>query len=166
MCGVFIFVSLYGVESDMEPEQHSGSGHAPLAPYNSIKNPNFNAANSIEFPFFPPSSTPVPNYVALISPNMNFNLSASDNRFTTYPNYPLNRGSNASEISRLAEARSLFNHVNTANHVIAYGSGALQGRPYVTFKSDQDRIKYIQATHSLRYGFNQAVSDSRTGIQP
>ncbi len=57
-------------------------------------------------------------------------------------NFPLNTGSNHSQVVSNIANTVLFNNINDTNKAIK-ASGSTQ--PYMMFKSDQDRLKYIQA---------------------
>ena len=144
----------------MTNEQNSGRNIELVAPYTSFANPNFGVAHSIASTFFmnPPEATP-----GYIAPEPY--PSILDNRFTTYPQYPIKQGGNASEIIRISESKTLYNHIHTANNNIASGIGVPIGSPFLTFKSDQERMKYIQGRYSLRYGYSPSIS-SNVGISP
>ncbi len=81
-------------------------------------------------------------YMRIASPPYN----NSDNaNFTTFaqrsPNFPYNTGSNHSQIVSNNSSNTVYNHINAVNTQIKNSGG---GVPYIMFKSDQERIKYLQ----------------------
>ena len=136
-------------EPSLTNEQYTGSSLPPVAAYTSIANPNYALLHSLpNLPNVVPI-TPTPGFVAPVAyPSM------MDNRFTTNPNYPLPPGSSAGEVIKNSEAKSLFNHINTANQNI---SSSANGMPFLTFKSDRDRMKYIEASYALRRGYTPVL---------
>ena len=85
---------------------------------------------------FQPLNCPAPPYNSAQNPN-----------FATYaqrnPNFPLNKGSNFSQIIQGAANNTIFTNVNNANQAIK-NTGTLT-QPYQMFKSNQERIAYLQA---------------------
>ena len=85
---------------------------------------------------FQPLNCPAPPYNAPQNPN-----------FATYaqrnPNFPLNTGSNFSQIIQGAANNTIFTNINNTNQAIK-DTGTLT-QPYQMFKSNQERIAYLQA---------------------
>jgi hypothetical protein len=88
---------------------------------------------------------PPPPYQSQICPAPPYNSIQNPN-FATYaqtnPNFPLNSGSNHSQIVSSNTNNSYFNYINTKNAQIK-NSGSTQ--PFVLFKTDRERIMYLQA---------------------
>ena len=80
---------------------------------------------------------PMPSYNSVLNPNFS--------TFSNQPQFPLNQGSNASQVHQNIQALSYFvglnNQVsNTVTQNKANGTRA----PYLTFKSQGERILYMQ----------------------
>lgn len=74
--------------------------------------------------------------------------------FTTNPNWPLNTGSNHSQIYTNQENKTIFNSINKLKE-----QGGLFGTGQPTFSSNQEKIKYIQAQYSQRaYGPRKGIN--------
>ncbi len=87
-------------------------------------------------PPYQPTSCPAPPYNA--PQNSNYATNAQRD-----PNFPLNSGSNFSQTIRGRMNNTIFQNINTTNQAIKdTGSTTL---PYMMFKSNQDRIAYLQA---------------------
>lgn len=135
----------------------SNSNFPPSAPYNSFKNPNFLPGNSISTTYYTLDATgrAVSN-IRWTDPS----TQPQNNLFTIFPNYPLQPGASSDEIRRLQESKAIYNSITNTNTNISTlnGSGNALKLPFKTFKSDQDRIKYMQALHSFRYGYAPSTS--------
>lgn len=137
----------------------SGSRHPLAPPYNSFKNPYYLQANSISSVYY------TLNAMGHAVPNVRWtdpSTQPENNLFTTLPNNPLPHGTNASEISRNQEKKSIFNHFQNSVMKTSTLNASLQqqgknGMPYKTFNSESDRIKYVQATHAIRYGYSPST---------
>jgi hypothetical protein len=93
-----------------------GQRQCPAPPYNAT---NFTSANSTEF------STLV---------------SYANNS----PNYPWATGSNAQQIYRSKQNITYFNTLNQQTQAVRTQNGTLGRAPYPQFKSDAERLMYIQ----------------------
>jgi len=69
-----------------------------------------------------------------------------DAPFTTNPNWPLNQGANQSEILNNTKAKNIFVSINNLKD-----QGAAFGRNAPVFKSEQEKIAYLQAQYSQAY---------------
>lgn len=74
--------------------------------------------------------------------------------FTTNPNWPLDKGSNMSQIVTNQQNKTIFNYLNTLKEK---GQLFKQARP--TFSSDQERLQYINAQYA-----QAAYIDKKKGI--
>ena len=85
-------------------------------------------------PPYQPQICPAPPYNSIQNPN-----------FATYaqtnPNFPLNSGSNHSQVVSNNTNNSYFNYINVQNAQIK-NSGSTQ--PYVLFKTERERMMYLQ----------------------
>ena len=63
--------------------------------------------------------------------------------FSTNPNWPLNPGSNGSQITNNNQAKQIFTSVNSQQ-----ANGLLKGTGMPIFRTDQERMLYIQAQYS------------------
>ncbi len=91
-------------------------------------------------PPYQPTSCPAAPVNTIQNPNYATNAQSN-------VNFVLNQGSNHSQIVNNMANTVLYNNINTVNSAIkASGSG----QPYMTFKSEQDRIRYIQAQSAAR----------------
>jgi hypothetical protein len=88
----------------------------PAPPYNAT---NFTAANA-------------PVYQTLVS------------YAKTQPAYPWNTGSQAQQIYRSNQNVSYFNGMNIQTQAIKTANGTFGNRPYPQFKTDRERLMYIQ----------------------
>lgn len=92
-----------------------------------------------------PTPLPPPPYQQVSCPAAPVNTIQNPNYATNAQsnvNFVLNQGSNHSQIVNNMSNTVLYNNVNTVNSAIKT-SGSTQ--PYMMFKSDQDRIRYLQA---------------------
>jgi hypothetical protein len=87
-------------------------------------------------PPYQPTLCPAPPYNAPQNPN--FATNAQRN-----PNFPLQTGSNFSQIIQGRASNAIFTNVNNQNQAIKATGTTTQ--PYQMFKSNQERIAYIQA---------------------
>ncbi len=87
-------------------------------------------------PPYQPTTCPAAPYNAPQNPN-----------YATYaqrnPNFPLNSGSNFSQIINGQMSNTIFENINSSNQAIK-ATGTTTA-PYVMFKSNQERIAYLQA---------------------
>ncbi len=95
---------------------------------------------------FKPGPFRPPPYQPTTCPTAPYNAPQNPN-YATYaqrnPNFPLNTGSNFSQIIGGQMSNTIFENINAANQAIkATGS---KTTPYVMFKSNQERIAYLQA---------------------
>lgn len=89
-------------------------------------------------PPFQPLDTPAPPYNS--PANHNYAVNGQ-----ILPNFPLNAGSNHSQVVRNTQVNSYFQYINSENQYIKnISSASNQPIPYKMFKSEQDRIKYLQ----------------------
>ena len=94
---------------------------------------------------FNPQDCPAPPYNAT-----NFNtgnptiLSTLVSYANNAPNYPWNTGSNAQQIYRSKQNITYFNALNQQTQGIKTINGPSGKLPYPTFKSDAERLMYIQ----------------------
>lgn len=124
-------------------EKNTCSTAPPDAPYNSPHNTNYAVYQVL--PTNPYTGATNPTYTQ-------YNSLPNNKPFTLNPQYPLNQGSNASQLVNIQEAKVVFNNVNTTRLY----NGASPTAP-VTFKSDRERMLYIQAQASLRVGLTPAT---------
>ena len=104
----------------------------PAPPYNAT---NFTSANSVEF-------TTLQSYAK------------------NSPNYPWATGSNAQQIYRSNQNVTYFNNLNLQTQGVKTANGSTGTRPYPVFKTDRERMMYIQGM-SLTASRNQI-----TGVNP
>jgi hypothetical protein len=104
-------------------------------------------------PPFQPQICPAAPYNSLINPN-----------FATYaqlsPNFPLNTGSNHSQVVSNTGNNTYFNHINAQNAAIK-ASGSTQ--PYVMFKTQQERMMYIQGQMAAQTRKMAMVTGAQVG---
>jgi hypothetical protein len=93
--------------------------------------------NTTAPPPFQPQVCPAPPYNSEQNPN--FGQYAS-----TQPQFPLHSGSNASQLFRSNANNTLYNSINSQNAQIKALNGTTNNIPYRFFKSDQERIMYLQ----------------------
>lgn len=108
-----------------------GQRECPAPPYNAT---NFTAANSVEF-------TTLQNYAK------------------NSPNYPWATGTNAQQIYRSKQNVSYFNGINQQTHAIRTANGLLGTQPYPQFKTQTERLMYIQG-QSLTAARNQITGQN------
>ncbi len=87
-------------------------------------------------PPYQPTGCPAPPYNSPQNPNYATNAQRN-------PVFPLNSGSNFSQIIRGRTNNTIFENINQANQAIKASGSTTQ--PYVMFKSNQERIAYLQA---------------------
>jgi hypothetical protein len=90
-------------------------------------------------PPYQPTTCPAPPYNA--PQNTNYATNAQRN-----PSFPLNTGSDFNQIIRGQMNNTIFQNINQKNQAIKdanTATGAVQ--PYLMFKSNQERIAYLQA---------------------
>jgi hypothetical protein len=122
----------------------------PPPPYNPqiSVNPPYNANN------FTPANAPIYNNLVSYANNS--------------PNFPWATGSNAQQIYRSKQNISYFNGINqqtqairTANGPLGY-LGTLGTQPYPQFKSDAERLMYIQG-QALTAARNRVTGQNPSG---
>ena len=87
-------------------------------------------------PPYQPTNCPTSPYNAPQNPNYATNAQRN-------PNFPLNTGSDFSQIIRGQMSNTIFENINSSNQAIK-ATGTTTA-PYVMFKSNQERIAYLQA---------------------
>lgn len=87
-------------------------------------------------PPYQPTSCVAAPYNTIQNPNYATNAQSNIN-------FPLNTGSNHSQVVSNIANTVLFNNINDTNKAIKATGSTTQS--YMMFKSDQDRLKYIQA---------------------
>ena len=80
----------------------------------------------------------------------------------TQPQYPLNTASNASQIVASKQNISYFNAVNQQTQAVQSAPSPLQGRQYPQFKSQTERLMYIQGM-TLTAARNQITGQNPSG---
>lgn len=78
------------------------------------------------------------------------------------PNFPWNTGSNAQQIYRSQQNVSYFNNINQQTQAIKTLNGASGTRPYPQFKTQAERLMYIQG-QSLTAARNQITGQNPSG---
>ena len=109
-----------------------GQRECPAPPYNAT---NFTSANSVEF-------TTLQNYAK------------------NSPNYPWNTGTDAQQIYRSNQNISYFNGINRQTQAIKTANGSQGTQPYPQFKSQTERLMYIQGMTLT------AARNKITGVNP
>jgi hypothetical protein len=120
----------------------------PAAPYTSPSNPDYATYQSL--PYIP-YTTPVPPLPGQPNPTYAWSIAQpNQNQFTLNPNNPLKQGANASQVAMNNQAKTIFNYTNNTaipRHLMSPGAVPLQ------FKSDYDRMQYMQGARAQRIGF-------------
>lgn len=94
------------------------------------------SGNNCPPPPYLPLDCPAPPYNAPQNPNFATNAQR-------YPSFPFNTGSNFSQLISSQASNAIFTNVNNANQAIK--ATGTKTQPYVMFKSNQERILYMQA---------------------
>jgi hypothetical protein len=124
----------------------------PPPPYGNYQRPQppYNATN-----FLPPTD-PQPSTTSC-NPNT---YSTLQSYAYNSPNYPWNTGSNAQQIYRSQANVSYFNSINQqTSSIVGINSATNQRIPYPQFKSQAERLMYIQG-QSLTSARNKATGQS------
>ena len=116
------------------PPPPYGQRECPAPPYNAT---NFTSANSVEF------STIV-------------------NNAKNAPNFPWNTGTDAQQIYRSRQNVVYFNTLNQQTQAIKSVNGSVGTIPYPQFKSQAERLMYIQG-QSLTAARNQITGQNPSG---
>lgn len=90
------------------------------------------------------SYPPPPESSSRICPQAPYNSIVNPNYATNAqrdPNFPLNEGSDMSQITYSNAANSYFENINAKNKAIKATGSTTQ--PYVMFKTDRERLMYI-----------------------
>lgn len=83
------------------------------------------------------NSCPMPPYNSVLNPNFS--------TFSNQPQFPLNQGSNARQVQQNIQALSYFVGLNNqVSNTVAQNNANGTRAPYVTFKSQGERILYMQ----------------------
>ena len=78
-------------------------------------------------------------------PPYNSHLNPNFSTFSNQPQFPLNQGSNAYQISQNRQALSYFVGLNAqVSNTVTQNNANNTHIPYVTFKSQSERILYMQ----------------------
>ena len=98
------------------------------------------------------------NFTAANAPVFNNLVSYANNS----PNYPWDTGSNAQQIYRSKANISYFSGINQQTQAIKTANGATGQIPYPQFKTDAERLMYIQG-RSLTAARNQITGRTTSG---
>lgn len=79
--------------------------------------------------------------------------------FTTNPNWPYNTGSDVSQLQTNTQAKTIFNNINERKQ-----AGTLFGTGCPIFKTQQEKILYIQAQYAQPVGFPGDNNRLKLGI--
>ena len=80
---------------------------------------------------------PMPPYNSVLNPNFS--------TFSNQPQFPLNQGSNARQVQQNIQALSYFVGLNNqVSNTVAQNKANGTSVPYLTFKSQGERILYMQ----------------------
>jgi hypothetical protein len=87
------------------------------------------------------------------------NTATSSAPFTTNPNWPLNTGSDSNQIRTNMQAKTVFRNINQRKE-----NGTLLGTGFPIFKSNHEKILYIQAQYSQPRGAPGVTNVPNQGI--
>lgn len=90
-------------------------------------------------------SYPPPPYDMNSPPAPPYNSQQNPNYATfaqRYPTFPLDTSSNQAQVTNLLASNTIFNSINSINSTIK--SSGSTTMPYVLFKSERERIQYLQ----------------------
>jgi len=79
--------------------------------------------------------------------------------FTTNPNWPLNTGADTNQIRTNTQAKTVFNNVNLRKQ-----NGTLFGTGMPVFRTQHEKILYIQAQYSQPLGYPGDSNVPKKGI--
>lgn len=97
------------------------------------------------------SYPPPPESSSRICPQAPYNSIVNPNYATNAqrdPNFPLNEGSNQSQIAYNNAANSYFEYINSTNTAIK--ATGTKTQPYVMFKTDRERLMYINGQNNAQ----------------
>jgi hypothetical protein len=89
------------------------------------------------------------------------NTSTSSAPFTTNPNWPLNAGSDTNQIRTNMQAKTVFTNINLRKQ-----NGTLFGTGMPIFRTQHEKILYIQAQYSQPVGFPPGYRDLSGNLLP
>jgi hypothetical protein len=119
------------------------------------------------------SSYPPPPYAETVCPGPPYNAqNFTATNSTVYstlqsyalnsPNYPWNTGSNAQQIFRSQQNITYFSNINQQTQSIRSANGASGSQPYPQFRTDAERLMYIQGM-SLTAARNKFTGQNPSG---
>lgn len=126
-----------------QQEQNSCGRIPPTADYLSDKNPYYAVYQVL--PTAPYTGAANPTYAQ-------YSQFPNNNAFSLNPQYPVPQGSNASQVVTNTAGKTVFNNLNVVNQV---QQGTNQ--PIIRFKSDQERMLYLQGQNALRVGLTPST---------
>lgn len=111
------------------------------------QNPYLNSTCTFYCPTCPP---PGPTFNSRVPPAPPYNSakSAEYSREENNPQFPVQQGGQASQLTTNTQGKYIFNYYNNVNSTIYNNGGATGAKPYVMFRSSTELTMYRQAQFS------------------